>query len=43
MILILKVIIDFNDDYSNVFGSGCHSDNEFDLEIISSFIYFIVN
>ena len=43
MILVLKVIIDFNDDNSNVFDSGCHSANEFDLEIISSFIYCIVN
>ena len=43
MILILKVIIDFNNDDSNFFDSGCHSDNEFDLEVISSFMYFIVN
>ena len=43
MILIVKVIVDFSDDDSNVSDIGCHSDNEFDLEIISSFIYFIVN
>ena len=37
-------IVGFNDDDdSNVSDSQCDSDIEFDLQIISSFIHFIVN
>ena len=31
MILILKVIVDFNDDGGNISNSKCGNDNEFDL------------
>ena len=37
-------IVGFNDDDdSNMSDSQCDSDIEFDLQIISSFIHFIVN
>ena len=33
MMLILKVIVDFNDDESDVTDSECDSDNEFDFPL----------
>ena len=35
--LILGLIVDFNDDESDMSDSECDSDNDMDLQIISSF------
>ena len=37
MMLILGLIVDFNDDESDMSDSECDSDNDMDLQIISSF------
>ena len=42
MIFILKVIVDFHDNFSNVSDSECDSDNEFDLYSMPLFIHCIV-
>ena len=37
MMLILGLIVDFNGDESDMSNSECDSDNDMDLQIISSF------